>query len=138
VEPRVRSRDSGPRPWRAAAVGAAWLACWGIAPPPGAAPSQGVQVKTIQIRGETAEEDDRVTVTWRGLVRNTGAETVRVPVRLVARDRQWKPLAYLVVPAVEAAPGSPVEQEAVFELEEALWKRVYAVDPQVTEEGIPR
>lgn len=89
----------------------------------------------MRIRGESAEEEDRVTVTWRGSVRNIGTESVWVPVRLVARDRQWQPLAYLLVPAVEAAPGSPVEQEAVFEIEEALWKRVYAVDPQLGDEG---
>lgn len=118
-----------------AVLSALCLGSGGVVPPPAAASGPGVQVKTVSVRGETAEEEDRVTVTWRGTVRNTGAEAVRVPVRLVARDRHWKPLAYLLVPAVEAAPGTPVEEVAVFEIEETLWKQVYAVEPQLGEEG---
>ncbi len=91
------------------------------------------EVKTLLVRAAAAAEEGRVSVTWRGSVHNPGGEVVRVPVRLVARDSQWRPVAYLLVPGVEVLPGARAQEEAVFEIEEALWRRIHVQDPQVAE-----
>jgi len=117
---------------RLAAVGLGVLLGAAVAWPAPAGPA--VEVKTLLVRAEAAADEGRVTLTWRGAVRNPGGAEARVPVRLTARDSQWRPVAYFLVPEVAVGPGGRVQEEAVFEIEEALWRRIYTVDPQIVQE----
>jgi hypothetical protein len=81
------------------------------------------------------EGQGTVQIAWTGEVRNPGPSAAAIRVRLVARDSRWDPVAYLEVPAVEVGPRASVREEAVFEVEQSLWRRIYTVDPEASLEG---
>ena len=93
------------------------------------------EAKTVSFKARSVEGQGTVELAWTGEVRNAGPSNAAIRVRLVARDSRWDPVAYLDVPAVEVGPRSSVREEAVFEIEQSLWRRIYTVDPEASLEG---
>lgn len=126
-------RPAPPRPERRAGAWAVLLVL--LLPGPAAPGGAPCEAKTVSFKARAVEGEGKVELAWTGEVRNTGPAPVSVRVRLVARDYRWNPVAYLEVPPVEVAPGASARQEAVFEVGQDVWRRIYTVDPEASVEG---
>jgi len=113
-----------------------WIAALLLLLPAPAVPAGApCEAKTVSFKARSVEGQGTVELAWTGEVRNAGPASAAIRVRLVARDSRWDPVAYLEVPAVEVEPRTSVREEAVFEIEQSLWRRIYTVDPEASLKG---
>ncbi len=133
--PAAIARRLRSRPRRGGSVGPWIVLLLLLLPGPAAAEGAPCEAKTVSFKARSIEGRGTVELAWTGEVRNAGPSSASIRVRLVARDSRWDPVAFLEVPAVEVGPRASVREEAVFEIEQAVWRRIYTVDPEASVEG---